>query len=1147
MTTMMKHHIFLSALLLGLSFSATAQDFNKDFSPSSFANPPAENQVATWWHWMDGSFTKEGITKDLEAMKAAGISNATVLNIYRMIGVQDALSIAFDSPEWYAMFRHAVEEADRLGIEIGAANCDGWSESGGPWITPETSMKMYTWRKTFVKGSGRTQNVKLAQPFGKERFYRDVAVVAYRSEAPNSFVAAAPSISCNGSYPLETLIKSHKYHDETRHIDLYDDFPAEILIDGNPASALTLNEDKQVRIDFAKPFTAEQLQIYILVSAAKFPVPVLIEVSDDGQSWREAGRVYPKAANSLQKLSFPKTTAKHWRLTINEEFSATTLGELCLLKKGERGLYDTAAAGVVPSSGEVLDLTDKMSPDGTLRWDAPKGDWTVIRFGYTSNGKFNHPASPQGVGLECDKMDTTALNIHFNAFPRKLIEAAGPYAGKTFTYLLVDSWECGQQDWTAAMPAEFEARRGYSLIPYIPVLCGERVGSAEISDAFRHDFDKTRGELVLNNYFKHLSDLCHRAGLKLYSEGIYGGNSMPPVDVLQSYKYCDVPMTEFWAQASEYREWPIVYKPSNYSNHGIPYHVSLLYDKPVIGSEAYTGMALYSESPIDLKLYGDKAYAEGVNRMILHSYVMQPNDLRPGVTLGIYGQTFNRNNLWFNYSDGFFAQQARMQYMLQKGDRRADALVYIGDALPNVEMSAAEIERSLPRNLKFQYINQEVLLDRLSVKDGLIWLDGRVPFKFLMLRDSRLDIATARKIEALVRDGALLYGPRPTQTLSLVDLDKNNAELSGIASRVWGAESLDGDYHIYGKGKVVWTLRRLEKEFTRDLSVKGADIDDIIYLHKTYGDVDYYYVSNKDNTETVNIEVAFALENRHPEIWNPMDGTITDQAMYINAPGKTIVPLSLKPKQGVFVVLRKGEDLHVCALETPDGKSVFPVSDGDYSIDYPVVYRDSDGEFYLEQAAAGSWYVGFSNDTSTRVKVTPAGKVSIDGTVGTMTFEDEPMLGTMPIGGFREFTQSLNPLIKYYSGVVTYDTEAVLPESFFQKGTRVLISIPAFGSTARLTVNGKTLETIWDPNYSADITPYVKEGRNEIRIVVTNQWRNRLVGDKAGIPSTEKHWTTSPLQQKHIPPQQIIHEYTLLYPAGISKPVTITAIHRTLL
>ena len=1120
-------YLLIPTLLLAASLAAPAQSLP---DPDVFANPPAAYRTATWWHWMDGAITREGITKDLEAMHAQGISNATILNIYRLIGIEKGFqSVPFDSPAWYAMFRHALEEADRLGMEIGAANCDGWSESGGPWITPETSMKQYTWRKTFVKGTGRAQAVVLAQPFSKERFYRDVAVVAYRDAAPNSFTAAAPVISCAGSYPVETLIKSHKYHDETRHIDLLDEFPAEILIDGNPTTALTLTEDKTVRLDFAKPFTAEVLQIYIQVSAARFPIPVLIEVSDDGTRWREAARVFPRAANSLQKLSFPRTTARYWRLTVNEELSPTTLGELCLLQAGERGVWDSAPGTAVARPEDVLDLTALMDADGTLRWNAPKGNWTVLRFGYTSNGKFNHPASPQGVGLECDKMDSTALDIHFKAFPEKLIRAAGPYAGKTFTYFLVDSWECGQQNWTAAFPEEFEKQQGYSLVPWIPVLCGERIGSAALSEAFLHDFDCVRGELVRVHYFKHLADLCHRAGMQLWSEGIYGGASMPPVEVLKSYEFCDVPMTEFWAQASEYRDWPIVYRPENYGNHAIPYHVSLIYDKPVVGSEAFTGMALYSDSPIDLKLYGDQAYTQGVNRMILHSYVHQPDDRRPGVTLGIYGQTFNRNNHWFNSSDGFFATQARIQYLLQQGERRADALVFLGDRLPNTEMSADEIARTLPPNIKFQYINREVLLERLSVRDGRIWLDGKHPFKFLVLRGDRMELATARRVEQLVDAGALVYGPRPVSTLSLKDFERNNAELKEICARLWD------------RGRILTDLKALKVAWKPDLRVRGIGIDDILWYHKSSGDADWYYISNKDNARAIHFEAVFDLPDGRPEIWDPMAGTVREQMMYDCADGSTTVPLTLQPRQGLFVLLRRGgaRQQHIFRLSDLQGEVLFPNATGDFSRSVPEAFRGADGEIHLRSLEAGSFLAGYSDAVACRVDLDAPGRVVLDGMEGTMTFEDEPALGTMPIGGFREFTNFLDPRISHYSGRVTYRTSATLPEGFIRSGRRVLISIPAFGSTAALSVNGHVLETVWDPAALTDITACVRPGENELVICVTNPWRNRLIGDKAGVPSTEEHWTTSPLQQKHIPPQQILHEYALLYPAGISRAVTI--------
>ena len=1101
----------LAALLAAFPFRAYGG--NDDLRKEDFKKPSEQYQVATWWHWMDGGITKDGIRKDLNAMKSQGISNATILNIYRLVGLQDCPQVEFGSDEWFSLFSYALQVADSLGIEIGAANCDGWSESGGPWITPETSMKQYTWRKTYIKG-GAKRTVALQKPYFKERFYRDVKVVAYRGEKPNSFVKAAPSVRCRGSYPQETLIKSHKYHDETRHIDLLDPVDPEILIDGNPQTGLTLNEDKYVYLDFSGEFAADELQIYIAVSAARFPIPVKIEVSDDGAEYRTVAEVYPRSASSLQKLPFPRSSSKHWRLKVNSDLSATTLTELCLLSKGERGVYDSDPQAVIASAAEVVDLTSKMDEDGVLRWNFPSGDWTVIRFGYTSNGKFNHPASPQGVGLECDKMDTTALNIHFEAFPRKLIEAASDLCGKTFTYFLVDSWECGEQNWTRQMPYEFLSRRGYDLTAYIPVLCGERIASKELSDAFLYGFNRTRGELVLDYYFKHLSELCHRNGMKLYSEGIYGGPTMPPVDVLKSYQYCDVPMTEFWAQSSAYREWPIVFEPGNNSKHAFPYHAGLIYNKDVIASEAYTGMALYSDSPIDLKLYADQAYTQGVNRMVLHSYVHQPLDLRPGVTLGIYGQTFNRNNTWFMRSDGFFREQSRIQYVLQKGSVRADALVFIGDELPNVEMSESEIETLLPKGCKFQYINSETLRSRLSVKDSIIYLDGIHPFKFLALRSPRLELETASAIQELARGGALIYGPRPVSTLSLTNRSVNDKQLEVIAENIWDS------------GMVITDKRKLERSYRKDLDT-DVDIDRLLYCHKAIDGRQVYYLVNKSNSSALSFEARFDFPFGKPQIWNPMDGSVCDWQIYRCDDQVTTVPLSLDPRQGVFVVLGEGGDRipHVNGITDIDGRPLFP----------------SNGPGMLSwHKLTGSFYASFSDCTACRVDVPDPLVIVLDGTVGTMTFIDEPLLGTRPIGGFKELTSSLDPVERHYSGEILYSMHFDVPSDALKGARAALMGIPAFGSTATIRLNGVEYESLWDPYHSIDVLSSLKEGDNTLEIIVTNPWRNRLIGDKAGVRSGQKRWTTSPLQQKNIPPQQIIHEYALLYPAGISRNISIS-------
>jgi len=1169
----------LSIICLLFSVAASAgvgEGFASDITPETFRTPPESSRIAAWWHWMDGKLTKEGITKDLEAMKAQNIDDATILNVYRDIGVTNVPVSPFGSEQWFGMFRHALEEADRLGMTIGAANCDGWSEAGGPWITPETSMKQYTWRKSYLKGNGRMQEVTLAKPFGRERFYKDAFVVAYKAAKPNSFVEAAPEAVCSGRWPNETLVKTFSYQDWEVHLDEFDPFPAERLIDGDPFTGLTLNaSDRTVLLKFKKPFSADKLNIYIYKSAATLPIPVVVETSNDGTSFTPLDTVYVSNTHSLESLSFRRGKASFWRLAINEEGAATTLGEIELLCGEERGQFSggisnfpmkavfvgarsssdsyTANAGSpVANAVEVIDLTDKMDSSGVLRWAAPKGDWTVIRFGYTSNAKCNHPASPEGMGLECDKMDTTALNLHFESFPAKLIETAGEYTGNTFKYLLIDSWEAGQQNWTGNFAEEFLSRRGYSIVPYIPALCGEVVGSGEETNAFLHDFRKTIGELIEDYFFRHFASLCHRNGLLLYSEGIYGSSVAPPCDVLSTYKYCDVPMSEFWTRIGG-RDYPYTHTPPNYTGHSVPFHASLIYDKPVIGAEAYTGMAFYSESPIDLKLYGDQIYSEGVNHFILHSYVHQPDDRKPGVTLGIYGNTFNRNNSWFPYVGSFFESLARQQYLLQKGDRRADALIFLGDKLPSYESGSGYLSEKLPHNIKFQYINKEVLLERLSVRDGVIFLDGEQPFQFLMLRDRDMDIETARMVESLVAAGAVVYAEKPRGTLSLTDYEKNNKELSSIAERLYGSGGEALGEHSYGKGKVVWSRHKLLDLYRPDVKVKGIGIDDVLYLHKSLNDKEIYYLVSKNNTSSVSFELSLRTEEElTPSLWNPQDGMVHSLAAYDFKDGYVTMPLTMRPRQSLFVVFDRAlgapQD-HIVGIQSEDGYSLFPSEEGvgEYMSSLPQFVFSEEGI----EALSLSQFRGkvlFESGRSESIKLSSSRSLSVDGTEGTMTFESErDALGTMPIGGFKRLNTSRNPDIMYYSGEVCYRTTMNIPEDFLSSSKVLLLSIPEFGSTAAVEINGKPLRTLWDPYDKVDITSFVRAGENELTVRVTNPWRNRLIGDKVESRGEKNLWTTSPLLQKSNPSYAIITKDATLMPSGIAKPITVYCIQKQII
>lgn len=137
-----------------------------------FDNPPQSCGVNVWWHWQGPNVTKAGITRDLEAMKSAGVSGATIFTIQEVgwdcesrlkTPVNPALS--FGNEVWWDMVRYAVEESRRLGLDLGIHNCAGYSCSGGDWIKPENAMKKLVW----AKGD--------AQPETRLGFYRDIAKV----------------------------------------------------------------------------------------------------------------------------------------------------------------------------------------------------------------------------------------------------------------------------------------------------------------------------------------------------------------------------------------------------------------------------------------------------------------------------------------------------------------------------------------------------------------------------------------------------------------------------------------------------------------------------------------------------------------------------------------------------------------------------------------------------------------------------------------------------------------------------------------------------------------------------------------------------------------------------------------------------------
>lgn len=1036
--------------------------------PKTFKKPPAAYAVHTWWHWMDNAISREGITADLEAMKREGISTATILNVSlfeeKDLGIKPVI---FNSPEWYAMFRWALEEAERLGIKIGVHNCDGWSTSGGPWISPELSMKHCVWRKTVINGGSDTI-IQLKKPACTLDFYRDIAVLAYLSPSKqNKFANIKPFIEKDGKNT------------------------GDILYDGNPFSMERLTGDHQFDIRLPAKINASRLVFHARKefqwgNTKTLECVIEIQAHSVGSSFRTIAQFRNPDLNRSNIFDFPSTTSSRFRIRISnlvdyEAYNPTGIAELEILDEYEKPSYHTEIPSHLektvttkPHSSEeiylegpetsgidlsgIIDLTSFMNKDGSLNWNAPPGEWTILRIGYTTTGAVNAPATRAGTGLECDKMDTSALNHHFSHFPSSLVKEAGPHTGHTFDYLFVDSWECRYQNWTESFPDEFQKRRGYNIIPWLAVIAGEVITGQEETERFLHDYRLTIADLIEDNYYKHFHELCHRLGLKSHAEVIYGGTGYPPLDVLRTNRYFDVPMFEFWA-GLEPSTGLIGYKPVNRSGTDLPMHAASVYGKELMPAEAYTGFANYSESPWDLKLHGDRAFCSGINMMVLHSYVHQPDERKPGTTLGGFGQTFNRHNPWWNFSSQWFDYHSRVQYLLQKGTRKSDLLCFMGDRL--YDPWTAEWEQNLPVGISIQKCNADILKNHASVKKGKIRLDNGLDYKILLLPDDqKMDLLSLEAIASLVKAGAVVMGTKPQSTLSLLNKEENDRKLAALAEEIWG-EEYDASGKIIrepGKGKV-YSGYSIEEVLMEEKHVPSLTWDDnekipLLFIHKQDIESEFWFMVNQEDKEAIRT-CTFISSFKNLSIWDPMDGNIY-------RPGNE---------------KRNGDTISMDI--TFPGKASFFVVSSDKPMGELPGHGYWNGKYILKDYTIS---------------------------IGTQGFGKE-----MKQMNSLDFFNNTDEL-KYHSGEAYYEIQFDLPDTVVNNSPKYLSCGEVYDGY-EVILNGQTLGEAVFPYFRFELPEIVKVSGNVLQVKTGNAYRNRLIGNNLQQVNPYGLWTTSPAYQ----------------------------------
>ena len=1090
-----------SAALLALTFilcGAGLAQKSTDALKSGFENPPASARPRVWWHWMNGNITKEGIKLDLEWMHRAGLGGFQNFDAALFTPQVVDKRLVYMTPEWKDAFKFAVSYGDQLGLEEAIAASPGWSETGGPWVPGPEAMKKYVWSETAVEGgkafkgvlahppsnTGAFQNLHIedlgglgAPPFNAPEFYADSAVVAYK--------VAASDVSAESFQPKMTASGGT--------IDF------SLLSDGDLVKTVSLplapnvGDKSWIQYEFPQP---QAIRAVTIIAGAKNPLDVFLpqtgdsgralEASDDGQNFHVVAAI-PKGGSTQHTISFAPVTAKYFRLAFTTMpvppnpfgdagadfgFSMkpptdTPIAEL-VLHPGARvnrfeekaafnplaDLYgsptpDVTAQDAIQNS-DVIDLTGKMSSDGTLEWTPPAGNWVVLRFGYSLLGITNHPATPEATGLEVDKLNSKYVKNYMDRYLDSYKDTVGAdLMGKHgLRYVVTDSWEAGAQNWTDNMIAEFTKRRGYDPHPWLPVLTGRVVASSQASDRFLWDLRKTIADLTAEQHYGQVQASLNARGIGHYGES---HESMRPfiADGMEVKKLAEVPMGAMWVQL------PGVNKPTYGYNADDRESASVahIYGQNLAAAESMTSCnssTAWAWSPSTLKPTADQEFLNGINRIVIHESAHQPLiDKAPGLTLGPCGQWFNRNETWAEQAHVWIDYLARNSFMLQQGKFAADVVYFYGED-SNLTALFNDKAPDVPAGYNFDYINADGLIHELSSSDGRITTKSGMSYRVLALDpySKHMSLPVLRAIHKLVDGGAIVAGQKPADSPSLAD---DAAEFTRLNDELFG----DGSgTHNLGKGKVYAgqnaeaALKSLNVAPDFDYSKPESD-SQLLFVHRKLADADIYWVDNRGDHDAT-VDATFRITDKAPELWYSETGNM-EPASYKIADGHTTVPLHFEPWGSVFVVFRS------------------PAKKPSLMLPKPTETRLATME--------GSWDLSFQPGRGA-----PA---------------------SMKLDKLISWNDSDDKGVKYFSGAGTYTQTLQASPDWFRKGATLWIDLGDVKNLAEVTVNGKPLGIVWHAPYRVDATKALKPGANAISVKVTNAWVNRFIGDQQPDAATK--------------------------------------------
>jgi len=887
-----------------------------------FSNPPPASRPGVLWDWMGGMISREGITRDLEALAAQGIGRVMIMQMPdqcpypRQWSFRDYPGkVKILSDEWFELMNFAIGECDRLGLEIASFACPGWGHVGGPWVPGDKGTKKMAVTSVMVTG-----------PFLFDR------------ELPK------PA-------------------------------PASVASGGNQ-------------------------------------IP----------EWNHAHVLLPEPRENFFR------------------------------DEAVLALPDPGIKGTIPLN-EVIDVSGYLDIEGKLTWEVPEGNWTIFRICLVSENGINHPAPPESMGLEVDRMDPDAVRIVFDSMIGRILREARVKGYQSFSAYETDSYETGYQDFGLDFRKEFLKRRGYDCTPWLPAWnyqhteildrelvqidnespAGKQVviESEELTMRFRRDMLRTISELWIERFQGTLRQLANEHGITWMTEPYF----KIPLDWTTAGGTSTMPGSEFW-----------VGEEGKFGQYlGNAPEIAVLYDRRIAWAEAFTAESYHSawrNDPWILKRSGDAAFALGINLFYMHGFVHNPfpDAYQPGLTMGYWGTQLSRHQTWWPYSRPWHRYLARCQHMLQHGDPVFHALRYPAGFSPDPVTS-----HGLYRTAQ---LTDELLLDKLSVREGKLVLPHGSEFFALHLTGGALLPEALIKIKALVEGGATLIGdPPPRVSASLENYPACDEQVASLIDEIWGVRS-------DGKGRVLsgMSLEEGMQEVRKDpdliyKTLSGGPHPDIRWYQRKNNDEIFWFVCNH-SYERARVEASFEVSGLQPEWWDPVDGSIHDLPEFHFEEGRTIIPLTFEPLQSGFVVFRE-KAVHQGQKGKPNFAGVKPVME-----------------------VSGSWEVSFDPRWG--------------GPKKPVNF---PQL--------TDWSKNEVPGIRYYSGTAVYLKKLEVPSSVRHHSSTLYLEVGTVNDLAHVKLNGRDLGTVWCAPWRVKVPAgLLKKNGNELEITVVNTWVNRLIGDE---------------------------------------------------